>query len=179
MWKGNTPPCTPVQRASAVCLSVKNTNPWHRSQGERVKCSDVRVSDTLFAAKLWLLRSFSESLILKLPDFYWDISWLWDADFKACSELFKSWRRKKNEIQHCEISYSKNNQDIKFTFVHRKSWLFQGNIYLVYTVWFLQADFMHLNFVLFCFVLRPWRVPSGIKTVQNGQLRSFFGILGI
>lgn len=39
------PPCTPVQRASAVWPSVKNTNPWCRSEGERDKCPDVRVSE--------------------------------------------------------------------------------------------------------------------------------------
>lgn len=114
------PPCTPGQRPSAVWPSVKNTNPQRKSQGERLKCPDVRVSEGLLSLLLnsvsWvnLLCPFSESLFLKLPDFYWDILYgIWDADVKAYSELSKAWRRKKYEIQHCQISYSKNNQHIK------------------------------------------------------------------
>lgn len=76
----------------AICEKHK---PWHKSQGESVKCPAAKglwwTAD--FGAKLWPLRPLSEPLILKLADIYWVILWLCKANFKAYSELSKAWRK--------------------------------------------------------------------------------------
>lgn len=153
--------------------------PWHKSWGKSIKCPAVRISDGLLILVLNSGPWCQQVNLLILADIYWVVLWLCKAEFKAYSDLSKAWR-KKHEIQHCQIHCSKKQINTlsaylaigKVVFV-----LLRQYVHSLYSVWFLQANLMHLQHFL-----RLWRHPAGNRQCRTGSpdlfvtLRNLYGM---